>query len=132
MQRDGTPRVTATPMVATETDVARRVVAVVLVAAGVAACGLSLLQVAGGPLGQVRLVVTVGFLLLGPGWAVAGFLRRAPAAHVWLLALGVGVATSLLVGQVMVMTGFWVPAGALFAATVLSVPFLVRHAVSPR
>ena len=132
MQRDGTPRVTATPMVATETDVARRVVAVVLVAAAVAACGLSLLQVAGGPLGQVRLVVTVGFLLLGPGWAVAGFLRRAPAAHVWLLALGVGVATSLLVGQVMVMTGFWVPAGALFAATVLSVPFLVRHAVSPR
>ncbi|MDF3049862.1 MAG: hypothetical protein K0R87_1500 [Pseudonocardia sp.] len=132
MQRDGTPRVTATPMVATETDVARRVVAVVLVAAGVAACGLSLLQVAGGPLGQVRLVVTVVFLLLGPGWAVAGFLRRAPAAHVWLLALGVGVATSLLVGQVMVMTGFWVPAGALSAATVLSVPFLVRHAVSPR
>jgi hypothetical protein len=132
MQRDGTPRVTATPVVVAETDVARRVVAVVLVAAGVAACGLSLLQVAGGPLGQVRLVVTVGFLLLGPGWAVAGFLRRAPAAHVWLLAIGVGVATSLLVGQVMVMTGFWVPAGALFAATVLSVPFLVRHAVSPR
>jgi hypothetical protein len=132
MQRNGTPGVTATPVVATETDVARRVVAVVLVAAGVAACGLSLLQVAGGPLGQVRLVLTVGFLLLGPGWAVAGFLRRAPAAHVWLLAIGVGVATSLLVGQVMVMTGFWVPAGALFAATVLSVPFLVRHAVSPR
>ena len=132
MQRDGTPRDPATPTVATETDVARRVVAVVLVAAGVAACGLSLLHVAGGPLGQVRLVVTVGFLLLSPGWAVAGFLRRAPAAHVWLLALGVGVATSLLVGQVMVMTGFWVPAGALFAATVLSVPFLVRHAVSPR
>ena len=132
MQRDGTLRDPVTPMVATETDVARRVVAVVLVAAGVAACGLSLLHVAGGPLGQVRLVVTVGFLLLGPGWAVAGFLRRAPAAHVWLLALGVGVATSLLVGQVMVMTGFWVPAGALFAATVLSVPFLVRHAVSPR
>jgi hypothetical protein len=132
MQRNGTPGVTATPAVATETDVARRVVAVVLVAAGVAACGLSLLQVAGGPLGQVRLVLTVGFLLLGPGWAVAGFLRRAPAAHVWLLAIGVGVATSLLVGQVMVMTGFWVPAGALFAATVLSVPFLVRHAVSPR
>jgi hypothetical protein len=132
MQRNGTPGVTATPVVATETDVARRVVAVVLVAAGVAACGLSLLQVAGGPLGQVRLVVTVGFLLLGPGWAVAGFLRRAPAAHAWLLAIGVGVATSLLVGQVMVMTGFWVPAGALFAATVLSVPFLVRHAVSAR
>jgi hypothetical protein len=132
MQRNGTPGVTATPVVATETDVARRVVAVVLVAAGVAACGLSLLQVAGGPLGQVRLVLTVGFLLLGPGWAVAGFLRRAPAAHVWLLAIGVGVATSLLVGQVMVMTGFWVPAGALFAATVLSVPFLVRHAVSAR
>lgn len=120
------------PVVVTPADVARRAVALVLVAAGVTACVLSLLQVAGGPLGQVRLVATIGFLLLGPGWAVAGFLRRAPAAHVWLLALGVGVATTLLVGQVMVMTGLWAPAGALYAAAVLSVPFLVRHAVVAR
>ena len=121
-----------TPVSVTELDRARRVVAVVLVVAGVAACGLSLLQASGGLLGQVRLVVTVGFLLLGPGWAVAGFLRRAPAAHVWLLALGVGVAATLLVGQVMVMTRIWAPAGALYAAALLSVPFLVRHAVVAR
>jgi hypothetical protein len=108
---------------------ARRVVAVLLVTAGLGACLLSLLDVTGGPLGGIRLAVTVAFLLLGPGWAAAGFLRRAPAAHVWLLTVGVGVATTLLVGQVMVMTGLWAPAGALYLTTAASVPFLLRHAV---
>ena len=113
----------------TRARAARRVVAILLVVAGVTACALSVLHVAGGPLGEVRLVVTLAFLLLGPGWAAAGFLRRAPAAHVWLLAIGVGVATTLLVGQVMVMTGTWQPTGALYLVVVLSVPFLLRHAV---
>jgi hypothetical protein len=108
---------------------ARRVVAILLVAAGLVACAMSLLQVTGGTAGEARLVVTMTFLLLGPGWAAAGFLRRAPAAHVWLLTVGVGVATTLLIGQLMVMTGAWAPVGALYATTALSVPFLLRHAV---
>ena len=113
----------------TRARLARRAVAVLLVVAGLVACALSLLQVTGGAAGQTRLVVTLAFLLLGPGWAAAGFLRRAPAAHVWLLTVGVGVATTLLIGQAMVMTGVWAPAGALYLTTVLSVPFLLRHAV---
>ena len=113
----------------TRARVARRAVAVLLVAAGLSACALSVLQVTAGPLAQVRLPLTLAFLLLGPGWAAAGFLRRAPAAHVWLLAVGVGVATTLLIGQVMVMTGVWAPAGALYLTTAASVPFLLRHAV---
>ena len=113
----------------TRARLARRAVAIVLVAAGAIACAMSLLDVGGGLLGQVRLVVTIGFLRLGPGWAAAGFLRRAPAAHVWLLTVGVGVATTLLVGQVMVMTGTWRPADALYLVALLSVPFLLRHAV---
>jgi len=113
----------------TRARLARRLVAIVLVAAGATACAMSLLDIGGGLLGQVRLVVTIGFLLLGPGWAAAGFLRRAPAAHVWLLTVGVGVATTLLVGQVMVMTGTWRPAAALYLVALLSVPFLLRHAV---
>jgi hypothetical protein len=108
---------------------ARRAVAILLVVAGLAACAMSLLQVTGGAAGEARLVVTMTFLLLGPGWAAAGFLRRAPAAHVWLLTVGVGVATTLLIGQLMVMTGAWAPVGALYATTALSVPFLLRHAV---
>jgi len=113
----------------TRARVARRAVAILLVVAGVVACAMAALDVAGGPLGQVRLVVTLGFLLLGPGWAAAGFLRRAPAAHVWLLTVGVGMATTLLIGQIMVMTGAWAPAGALYLTAALSVPFLLRHAV---
>ena len=113
----------------TRARVARRAVAILLVMAGLTACVMSFLNVTGGAAGQARLVVTLVFLLLGPGWAAAGFLRRAPAAHVWLLTVGVGVATTLLIGQVMVMTGLWAPVGALYATTALSVPFLLRHAV---
>jgi hypothetical protein len=113
----------------TRARMARRAVAIVLAATGVVACAMALLNVGGGALGQVRLAVTLVFLLLGPGWAAAGFLRRAPAAHVWLLTVGVGVATTLLVAQVMVMTGTWQPVGALYLVAALSVPFLVRHAV---
>ncbi len=113
----------------TRARAARRIVAILLVVVGVAVCAMAALDVRGGTAGEVRLVLTIAFLLLGPGWAAAGFLRRAPAAHVWLLALGVGVATTLLAGQLMVMTGGWLPRGALYLVAALSVPFLVRHAV---
>jgi hypothetical protein len=113
----------------TRARVARRVVALLLVLAGIAACALSVLGITGGVIGDVRFVVTFAFLILGPGWAAAGFLRRAPAAHVWMLTVGVGVATTLLVAQIMVSTGEWRPAIALYAMTALSVPLLLRHAV---
>lgn len=113
----------------TRARLARRLVALLLVLAGIAACAFSLLGVTGGAVGDARFVVTTIFLILGPGWAAAGFLRRAPAAHVWLLTVGVGVAATLLVGQIMVSIEIWRPAVALYAVTALSVPFLLRHAV---
>lgn len=115
--------------VLTRARVARRYVALVLVACGLAACVFNMLGTTGGILGDLRFIVTVAFLILGPGWAAAGFLRRAPAAHVWLLTVGVGVAVTLLVAQIMVSAVFWRPDLALYAITVVSVPFLLRHAV---
>jgi hypothetical protein len=90
---------------------------------------MSIINVTGGVLGDFRFSVTVAFLILGPGWAAAGFLRRAPAAHVWLLTIGTGVAATLLAGQIMVSSGVWQPATALYILTTVSVPFLLRHAV---
>ncbi len=113
----------------TRARTARRGVAIALVVAGVLACALNLTGVTGGVLGDLRLLLTIAFLLLGPGWAAAGFLRRAPAAHVWLLTVGVGVASTLLVAQLMVSFGAWYPSVALFVMTLISVPFLLRHAV---
>ena len=120
---------TPSTAVATRARVARRLVALLLVLTGITACALSVLELSGGVLGEFRFFVTMAFLILGPGWAAAGFLRRAPAAHVWLLAAGVGISVSLLVAQIMVSAGVWRPAAALYLMTVLSVPFLLRHAV---
>lgn len=115
--------------VLTRARVARRAVALLLVVAGLGACAMSILHITGGVLGNIRFSVTLAFLILGPGWAAAGFLRRAPAAHVWLLTLGTGVATTLLAGQIMISSGVWQPATALYILTTISVPFLLRHAV---
>jgi hypothetical protein len=113
----------------TRARVARRYVAIVLVVAGAAACAMNVLEVTGGLPGDLRFYLTSGFLVLGPGWAAAGFLRRAPAAHVWLLTIGVGVSVTLLVAQVMVSAQTWQPDVALYLITLASVPFLLRHAV---
>jgi len=113
----------------TRARVARRAVALLLVVAGVLACVMSVLNVTGGVLGDLRFAATLAFLVLGPGWAAAGFLRRAPAAHVWLLTIGTGVAATLLAGQIMVSSGYWQPATALYVLTAVSIPFLLRHAV---
>jgi hypothetical protein len=110
----------------TRARLARRWVAILLIAAGVLACALSLMRVGAG---DFRLILTMGFLLLGPGWAAAGFLRRAPAAHVWLLAAGVGISVSLVIAHFMVAFTFWRPAVMLYVVTVVSVPFLLRHAI---
>lgn len=113
----------------TRARVARRVVALLLVVAGGIACAMSVLNVTGGVAGDARMVLTTLFLILGPGWSAAGFLRRAPAAHVWLLTVGVGVAITLISSEIMVSANLWHPAIALYAITGLSVPFLLRHAV---
>jgi hypothetical protein len=110
----------------TRARLARRWVAILLIAAGVLACALSFLRVGAG---DFRLVLTMGFLLLGPGWAAAGFLRRAPAAHVWLLAAGVGISVTVVCAYFMVALTFWRPAVMLYAVTAVSIPFLLRHAI---
>jgi hypothetical protein len=110
----------------TRARLARRWVAILLIAAGVLACVLSLMRVGAG---DFRLVLTMAFLLLGPGWAAAGFLRRAPAAHVWLLAAGVGISVTLILAHFMVAFTFWRPAVMLYAVTAVSIPFLLRHAI---
>jgi hypothetical protein len=115
--------------VLTRARVARRWVALFLVVAGITACLLNVQGITGGVVGEIRFLVTSGFLILGPGWSAAGFLRRAPAAHVWLLTIGVGVSTTLLVAQVMVSFQWWQPDIALYAITAMTVPFLLRHAV---
>ena len=66
---------------------ARRLIALLLIVAGIVACLMNIFKI-GGALADVRLVLTTLFLILGPGWCAAGFLRRAPAAHVWLLCVG--------------------------------------------
>ncbi|MFC5061617.1 glycosyltransferase family 2 protein [Actinomycetospora atypica] len=106
----------------------RRAMALALLVLG-AAASVSAFVGAEGP---TRLAVTVLFLVLGPGWAVAGFLRGAPVALVWTIALAVGCAVGVLGGQAMVVAQEFHPVLALYLVALVCLPLLVRHAVAVR
>lgn len=80
----------------------------------------------------LRLVATVAFGLVGPGWALTALLRPRDLAERAVVAIGTGVALAIVVGQAMVVTTAWHPVGALLVLVVLAVPVLVAQAVGPR
>ncbi|GLZ50616.1 hypothetical protein [Actinomycetospora sp. NBRC 106378] len=80
----------------------------------------------------LRLVSTVAFGLVGPGWALTALLRPRDLAERAVVAVGAGVALALVVGQAMVVTTAWHPVGALLVLVVLAVPVLVVQALGSR
>lgn len=104
----------------------------VLAVLGAFAVVLALVNPIGGPSADIRAVATVAFMLLGPGWAVAGFLRSVSPALSWSVAAGVGCAVGGLGGEAMLLLGVWHPVGALYVLAAVCVPLLVRHAVTAR
>ncbi len=114
-------------------EVVPALAAVRLVPAALAALGLiavvyALADVRASALHDVRIVVTTVFVLLGPGWALAAFLRGRSLAERFVLASASGVALSVLAGQIMVVSGAWHPVGLLYLVTAVTVPLLIRHA----
>jgi hypothetical protein len=99
------------------------------------ASALALLTLATGALtaAQVHtgllLYLTVGFVLLAPGWAISCHLRITQPALLWSAASGLGLALGILVGQVMVSTGYWHPWGAMLGFEALTLAALLHHAV---
>jgi hypothetical protein len=100
----------------------------VLAVLGVVAGVLAALEITG----VVRAVATVSFMLLGPGWAVAGFLRGTSAALSWIVAAAVGCAVGALGAVEMLRLDQWHPLLGLVVLVVLGVPVLLRHAIRSR
>jgi len=108
---------------------AARVIPAALAALGLVAVVAALADVEASGLHDARVVVTTTFVLLGPGWALAGYLRTPSLAERFVVAAGTGVALGILAGQVMAVGAIWHPVGLLYVVAALSVPALVRHAV---
>lgn len=77
----------------------------------------------------LRLYLTVVFVLLAPGWALACYLRITQPALLWSVACGLGLALGILVAQVMVAAGYWHPWGAMLGFEALTLAVLVHHSV---
>lgn len=104
----------------------------VLAGLGIVACGLAVAGATSGVAGALRAVATTVFLVLGPGWAVAGFLRQGSPSLSWIVAIAVGCALGALGGEAMLELGLWHPVAALGLLAVLCVPVLLTHAIRAR
>ena len=74
-----------------------------------------------------RLLVTLAFVVLAPGWAVAAFVRPARPSLIWITAVGVGVSASIVIAQLMVNLHQWNPTPMMLALAGVTVPLLVHH-----
>ncbi|MGH7747415.1 MAG: hypothetical protein ACREQ5_22050, partial [Candidatus Dormibacteria bacterium] len=77
----------------------------------------------------VRLYLTLAFVVLAPGWALAAYLRTDQPALIWSAAVSLGIAVGILVAQTMVSAGLWYPRGALLGLTGLTLATLLHHLV---
>jgi hypothetical protein len=97
--------------------------------------GLALLTLATGSLTAVQvhapflLYLTVAFILLAPGWAIASHLRITQPALLWSVASGLGLALGILLAQVMISAGYWHPWGAMLGFEALTLAALAHQAV---
>jgi uncharacterized membrane protein len=108
----------------TDVILRRRTASVMLV---VAAC--TALSVLIGATGTWRLVLTVLFALIVPGWAVAAYVRPWRQSYIWTVAVAVSLALSILLSQAMLSLGYWHPEQALLAFAVVSMIPLAHHLV---
>ena len=89
---------------------------------------LSLLDVTG----PLRLVVTLVFFLLAPGWSVLAFFRPGTSSITWALVVAISLAADLLVAQLMLVTGAWRPGIASACFLSACAVLLVSHLVTGR
>lgn len=126
---EGHPPRAATSAAATDVDPTRRFVPLLLIGLGVIACAMAMLDLRGETAESIRLAAVGGFLLLGPGWAIAGFLRNVSTALLWCVASATGVGVGILISQLMLLLDVWSPVGALYIVVAICVPPLLRHAI---
>ncbi|WP_329057844.1 hypothetical protein [Amycolatopsis sp. NBC_01480] len=81
--------------------------------------------------GPARVIVTLLFLFLVPGWSVIAFFRPSTSSLTWALVIAVSVAIDLLGAQLMLLTT-WRPALASVFALVVCAVLLGFHLVTAR
>ena len=106
-----------------------RLAPAVLLLLGFVVVGLAATGATGGTSGDVRAVLTPLWLVLGPGWALATALRPGSPAALAVLSVACGLALSIVIGQVMVVSGAWHPVGVLGVLAALVQPVLVVQAL---
>jgi hypothetical protein len=103
-----------------------RIVSAVLLAGTGLTAGLAL----SGVEGPVRLVATIGFFLLAPGWAVTATVSPPGPAAVtsarWAVAVAVSAGLDALIAETMLLLG-WYPVPAFGALLAVSAVLLAGH-----
>lgn len=102
---------------------ARQIGAVLLIALTLAALVAELLTTTG----TWRLVLTMAFVAIAPGWAVVGYARDAPLAFRWGVGVALSIGIGMITGQVMLLLHLWHPRAAVLLLGVLTLVPLTHH-----
>lgn len=77
--------------------------------------------------GWPRLLATLAFVLLAPGWAVTAYLPVREVSLRWTVSIALGVCVAIILAQTMVLVGWWHPVALLWALLAATAALLVHH-----
>ncbi len=70
-------------------------------------------------------------MVVGPGWALCGFVRLPDKTLAWALALALGISINIAIGLLMIADDRWHPVGATIVLLFASAVVLLRHGLLP-
>ncbi|WP_435159161.1 hypothetical protein [Amycolatopsis sacchari] len=95
-------------------------------------CLLTVLFVVTGLTSPVRTLLVLVFVTTAPGWALISYVNVRHVSVTWISAVGLSLALTLVVAQMLVLTHAWHPEAAVVVLAVLTSALLAHHVVRSR
>ncbi|GAA3832799.1 hypothetical protein [Amycolatopsis tucumanensis] len=80
----------------------------------------------------LRPLAVLVFVLTAPGWALISYVNVRHLSVTWVSAVGISLAITLIVAQVLVLTRFWHPEAAVVVLAFVTAVPLAHHVLRSR
>ncbi|OXM67530.1 MULTISPECIES: hypothetical protein [Amycolatopsis] len=80
----------------------------------------------------LRPLAVLVFVLTAPGWALISYVNVRHLSVTWVSAVGISLAITLIVAQVLVLTRFWHPEAAVVVLAAVTALPLAHHVLRSR
>ena len=95
-------------------------------------CALTVLLIAIDVVTPARTLLVLVFVTTAPGWALISYVNVRHVSVTWISAVGLSVAVSIVLAQVLVLTHAWHPEAAVVGMAIATGALLIHHVVRSR